>query len=258
MMPSLFVSHGSPIIAIEDNEYTKFLAYLGRRFPRPKAIALFSAHWESDTEMVSEATEYETIYDFGGFPEALYQITYPAKGSPQVAKEIEQMFEKDSISYQIDDSRGLDHGEWVVLRFMYPNADVPVVSMSINPDFTPAQQYKIGKSLEALREQDVLIIGSGVTVHNLGLLERNDTRINDWAVEFDDWLSANITEWNLDALFQYDKLAPHVRLAVPLHGNEHFVPLFYAMGAADSARQVKLLHRSYRFGNLSQSIWQFA
>lgn len=259
MLPSLFVAHGAPLLAIEDNEYTQFLQSLGKTLPKPKAIVLFSAHWESPVQMVSETTEYSTIYDFGGFPEALYQIVYPAKGHVEVAKEIEQSFTCEGVSYQVDTRRGLDHGAWVVLKMMYPNADIPVVSMSVNPDIAPAEQYKIGKSLAALREKDVLIIASGGTVHNLRAVKMmgDNGSADKWALEFDNWLATHIEKWDTDSLFQYDKLAPAAEIAVPPYGNEHFIPIFYAMGAADHSRKASLLHRSYRYGNLSHSVWQF-
>jgi 4,5-DOPA dioxygenase extradiol len=259
MLPSLFVAHGAPLIAIEDNEYTQFLNTLGRTLPKPRAIVLFSAHWESNVQKVSEIEEYQTIYDFGGFPEALYRIEYPAKGNKDIANEIEELFTKQGVPYEVDTKRGLDHGAWVVLRLLYPNADIPVISMSVNPNLTPEEQYKIGKSLSELREKDILIIGSGGTVHNLGVLRMGNDEgdIDEWAFEFDEWLARHLSNWDLESLFKYNSLASAAELAVPRYGNEHFIPIFYAMGAADHEKSAKLLHRSYRYGNLSHSVWQF-
>ncbi|KAB7704363.1 dioxygenase [Bacillus aerolatus] len=259
MMPSFFIAHGAPLLAIEDNEYTQFLSNLGKELPRPKAVVLFSAHWESAVQKVSDVNDYKTIYDFGGFPEALYRIQYPAKGDKQVAKEIEQLFAKHSVPYEVETSRGLDHGAWVVLRLLYPEADIPVISMSVNPHLTPEEQYKIGKSLSELREKDILIIGSGGTVHNLGAVKMvaDNVQVDDWALDFDEWLARHLKDWDLESLFKYNSLAPTARLAVPSYGNEHFVPIFYAMGAADDQQRATLLHRSYRYGNLSHSVWQF-
>jgi len=153
----------------------------------------------------------------------------------------------------------LDHGAWVVLRLLYPNADVPVIAMSVNPALTPEEQYKIGKSLAALRANDVLIIGSGGTVHNLRAVNFADNgQIDQWALEFDDWLAYHLHTWDTDSLFKYVSLAPNAQYAVPPYGNEHFVPIFYAMGAADDNKKAKLLHRSFRYGNLSHSVWQFS
>ncbi len=259
MLPSLFVAHGAPLLAIEDNEYTQFLEQLGTKWPKPKAVVLFSAHWESRTQKVSKVDEFETIYDFGGFPEELYRIKYPAKGEHSVTKEIEECFVSQGIPYDVDTKRGLDHGAWVVLKMIYPNADIPVISMSVNPNLTPMEQYQIGKSLQNVRKKDMLIIGSGGTVHNLGALKMwsDDGAIDPWAQEFDIWLEHHLTNWDLDALFNYHSLAPSAELAVPPFGREHFIPIFYAMGAADDEKSATLLHRSFRYGNLSHSVWQF-
>ncbi|WDL98318.1 dioxygenase family protein [Alicyclobacillus sp. ALC3] len=257
MIPSLFIAHGAPMLAIEDNEYTRFLSQLGKSMPRPQAIVIFSAHWEAGVQKISAVKEYETIYDFGGFPDALYQIRYPAPGNRKLAGEIEQVFSANGIVFDVDSSRGLDHGAWVVLRLLYPDADVPVVSMSVNPNLPPASQYKIGQCLSDLRKQDVLIVGSGGTVHNLRALDWQSQQPVAWAAEFDDWLGTHLQHWNLDSLFAYETLAPNARLAVPPYGKEHFAPLLYAMGAADDTRFATLLHQSYQYGSLSQSVWQF-
>ena len=260
MLPSLFIAHGAPLLAIENNEYTQFLNQLGRTLPRPKAIVLFSAHWESNMQQVSSVEDYRTIYDFGGFPEALYKIEYPAKGNHDITKEITQLFTSQGVSYEVDASRGLDHGAWVVLRMLYPDADIPVISMSVNPNLSPAEQYQIGKSLAGLREKDVLIIASGGTVHNLRALNWDKDLtggIDDWALAFDEWLARHLKNWDVDSLFNYQSLAPTANLAVPPYGTEHFIPIFYALGAADNGKKAELLHRSYRYGSLSHSVWQF-
>lgn len=258
MMPSFFIAHGAPLLAIENNEYTQFLESLGTTLAKPKAIILFSAHWESHVQKVSDVNEFETIYDFGGFPEALYRIKYPAKGYPEVTQEITELFTKQAVPFDVDTGRGLDHGAWVVLKMLYPNADIPVISMSVNPNLTPEEQYKIGRSLSHLREQDVMIIASGGTVHNLGALKMvSDGTIDQWALEFDGWLEWHLKNWDLESLFKYSSLAPNAEIAVPPYGNEHFIPIFYAMGAADHEKTAQLLHRSYRYGNLSHSVWQF-
>jgi 4,5-DOPA dioxygenase extradiol len=258
MMPSLFIAHGSPLLAIENNDYTKFLNQLGQNLPRPKAIVLFSAHWESEVQQVSRVDQYSTIYDFGGFDQHLYTIQYPAQGNQDIANEIECLFTKNGIPFKSDTTRGLDHGAWVVLRLLYPNADIPVISMSVNRNLTPDEQYKIGKSLSELREKDILIIASGGTIHNLRALKWVDNgEVDSWALEFDDWLASKLDNWDLQSLFNYDSQAPRASLAVPPYGNEHFIPIFYAMGAADNDPKATLLHREFRYGNLSHSVWQF-
>ncbi|GHI00548.1 dioxygenase family protein [Neobacillus kokaensis] len=258
MMPSLFIAHGAPLLAIENNEYTQFLTQLGETMPRPKAIVLFSAHWESRVQMVSNVNQYTTIYDFGGFDEALYKIQYPAQGDEQISKEIEDLFTKSGVPFDIEAQRGLDHGAWIVLRLLYPNADIPVISMSVNSRLTPEEQYNIGKALSVLRAKGVLIIGSGGTVHNLRALKWVDNgEADQWALEFDDWLAYHLQNWDLPSLFKYDSVAPNAEYAVPPYGSEHFIPIFYAMGSADDQRRAALLHRSFRYGNLSHSVWQF-
>lgn len=257
MMPSLFIAHGSPTLAIEDNLYTQYLTALGKTLPKPKAIVLFSAHWVSPVQKVSNVDEFKMIYDFYGFPDEMYDIVYPAKGYRDVTIDIVDLFKEHGIS--VDETRGLDHGAWVVLRLLYPNADVPVISMSVNPNLSPEEQYKIGASLSKLREKDILIIGSGGTVHNLRALNwsKQSGEADQWAIEFDNWIRDHINKWDLDSLFKYDAIAPNAGLAVPPYGNEHFVPIFYAMGAADNEKKAKLIHSSYRYGNLSHSVWQF-
>lgn len=257
MIPALFIAHGAPLLAIEDNDYTRFLSGLGQALPRPSAVILFSAHWVTGVQQVSGVTEYDTIYDFGGFPDELYQIRYPAKGDRQIAHRIAELLMKDGIPFEVDTTRGLDHGAWIILRLLYPNADVPVISMSVNPRLSAEQQYKIGQSFARLRANDVLIIASGGTVHNLRAVQWQENQVSDWALQFDEWLDTQLKQWNLNALFRYATLAPHASLAVPPYGNEHFIPIFYAMGAADDVRKATLLHRSYRYGNLSHSVWQF-
>lgn len=260
MFPVLFIAHGSPSLVIDPlNPYCGFLSALPSSLPRPKAIVLFTAHWEAGVQQIGGAAAYETIYDFYGFPDEMYRIIYPAKGDPELAAEIAALLEEAGIASAIDDRRGLDHGAWVVLRIMFPQADIPVVALSVDPNLSPAEQYRIGQALAALREKDILMIGSGGTVHNLYRLDRRITQPGDgavdWAVQFDDWLEKQLSNWDTGSLFAYESLAPHAKMAVPR--NEHLIPLFYAMGAADQSRKAELLHRSYQFGSLSLSCWKF-
>ena len=256
MMPSLFISHGAPSLALEQNEYTEFLQDLGGRIGKPDAIVLFSAHWERPqlTFTFTDQT-YQTIYDFYGFPDELYQITYPAQGSTNVATRLEQLFAAHGIPAVREEQRGLDHGAWVVLKLLFPQADIPVVAASINPHLPPPEQYRIGQALRSLGRQNILLIGSGAVTHNLRLLNWHAQEPDDWAVAFDDWIVRHVQQWDLDALFAYAERAPYARQAVPR--SEHFVPLFIAMGAADERRQAQLLHRSYQYGSLSMIAFQF-
>lgn len=255
MLPSLFIAHGAPTLAIETNGYTEFLKQLSGELPRPKAVVIFSAHWETPVQAVSHVQTHETIHDFYGFPEEMYRIQYPARGDYELADRVQALLTAEGIASVTDAQRGLDHGAWVVLRMLYPEADIPVVGLSVNPQLSPEEQYRIGQALAPLRQEDVLIIGSGGTVHNLRRINWQANRADDWAVGFDDWLAERLDKWDTGQLFQYETLAPHAREAVPR--NEHFIPLLYAMGAADDDRQARLLYREYQFGSLSLVAWQF-
>lgn len=255
MLPSLFVAHGAPTLAIEQNEYVDFLRSLASSLPKPQAIVIFSAHWESGVQLVSDVTQYDTIYDFYGFPDELYRKTYPAKGDPSLAKEIVGLFQAKGIKAELDTKRGLDHGAWVPLELLYPAVDIPVVALSVNPMLSAKEQYQIGKALASLREKDVLVIGSGGTVHNLRRLNWGTSSVDEWAKQFDEWLGEHFMKWDTEELFAYETKAPYTREAVPTP--EHFIPILLAMGAADDQRVAKRLHQSYQLGSLSLTSWKF-
>jgi len=256
-MPSYFVAHGAPSLVLEDHAYTDFLKSFFRSRPKPEAIVLFSAHWESRTQTIGAVPgTYETIYDFGGFQEELYRMTYPARGDKALSDEIGRLLKENGIESTANVERGLDHGAWAILKLMYPEADIPVVALSVNRYLTNEEQYKIGRSLAELRERNVMIVGSGGTVHNLRRVDWRADTAAEWAVAFDAWLEEKLTAWDTEAMFRYRADAPFAVEAVPT--NEHFVPLLLAMGAGDGSRQAELLHRSYQYGTLSLSCWQFA
>ncbi|MCZ8523544.1 MULTISPECIES: DODA-type extradiol aromatic ring-opening family dioxygenase [Paenibacillus] len=250
MIPSsLFLAHGSPMLAIEDTEYARFLGRFAKGI-RPKAIVIFTAHWESETTTISSSDDvYETIYDFGGFPDELYEVRYGARGSSIVAGMVSDRLKAAGIPVKGDTQRGLDHGSWTLLHRMYPEADIPVVQVSVSPYLPPKDQFRIGEALRGLNRDDILVIGSGVTVHNLRMLRWEQSTPEPWAVEFDDWLLARLKEHDYDSLFRYEELAPHARQAVPRP--EHFVPFFIALGAGEPDREPKIIHRSYDLGTLS-------
>ncbi|TBL76048.1 DODA-type extradiol aromatic ring-opening family dioxygenase [Paenibacillus thalictri] len=256
MLPSYFFAHGAPSIVLELNVYTDLLKQFGATTPRPKAVIVFSAHWEEPQQTVSTVSRYDTIYDFSGFQDELYRMMYPAEGHLPLSEEIRSLFETHGIPCGVDGERGLDHGVWAVLKMIYPDADVPVIALSVNRHLSNEQQYRIGQVLGALRERDVLIIGSGGTVHNLRKLRwQAGDAVDEWAFSFDNWLQEKLEAWDTEALFQYRELAPYAQEAVPT--NEHFIPLLLAMGSGDANKQAKLLHRSYQYGNLGLSCWQF-
>lgn len=253
MMPSLFLAHGSPMLAIEDTAYTRFLESLGQTY-KPKAIVIFTAHWETETLTISSIDgAYETIYDFGGFPPELYAVKYPARGSQILASLLKERFAEAGIAAHLDTSRGLDHGSWTMLSKMYPKADIPVIQLSVNPFLPPEKQYRIGEAIRGLGKENILVIGSGVTVHNLRILNWGQTEPEAWAVTFDDWLIDKIEKQDIESLFNYEKLAPNAKLAVPRP--EHFVPLYIAMGSGSGP--AKVIHRSYDLGTLSYLCMEF-
>jgi len=256
MMPAYFIAHGAPSLVLEDHEYTDFLKSFFRARPKPKAIVLFSAHWESRTQTISSVPgTYETIYDFGGFQDELYQMKYPARGDAGLSVEIEKLFKERGIESAVDVQRGLDHGAWAILKLMYPEADIPVVALSVNRLLSNEEQYRIGEALADLRERDVMIVGSGGTVHNLRRIDWRAAEPTGWATEFDGWLEEKLLAWDTESLFQYRAIAPYAVEAVPT--TEHFIPLLLAMGSGDRTRKASLLHRSYQYGTLSLSCWQF-
>lgn len=249
MISPIFVGHGSPMMALQDTACTQFLLEYGKKLS-PKAIVIFTAHWETEVLTISSTNDvYETIYDFRGFPDELFQLKYPAKGDATLAQSIAERFQAKGIPVQLDRTRGLDHGSWVPLLRMFPTPEVPVIQISVNPYLPPAEQYRIGEALRGLDQEDILIIGSGATVHNLRALNWNATEPDAWAVAFDDWLAANMQAKNLDALFNYATEAPNAKMAVPRP--EHFIPLYIAMGSGDPERPVQIIHRSYEVGSLS-------
>ncbi|WP_424767237.1 DODA-type extradiol aromatic ring-opening family dioxygenase [Paenibacillus sp. sgz302251] len=254
-MNPLFLAHGSPMLAVEQNEYSKFLQAAGASL-KPDAIVIFTAHWEAeDVTISSKDDEYETIYDFYGFPDELYQVKYPAKGSTKVAALVGELLSDKGIAVAYDIERGLDHGSWTMLKHMFPKADVPVVQVSVNPYRSAEEQYQIGEALRSLSSQNILLIGSGVTVHNLRAVKWGQKEPESWAVEFDEWLIGKMKENDTNALFRYEELAPHAKMAVPRA--EHFVPLYIALGSGNPAASPKVIYRSYEFGTLSYLSMQF-
>ncbi|KAF2076380.1 hypothetical protein CYY_002337 [Polysphondylium violaceum] len=256
-MPSLFLAHGSPMMAIEDSAYTSFLKSLGESL-KPKAIVIFSAHFENEITTVSvHDNTYDTIYDFYGFPKEMYQCKYLAKGSSFIGNYVCDRLEENGLNVQKENKRGLDHGSWVLLMKLFPQANVPVVQVSVNPRGDAKLHYEIGKSLRGLGDQGVLVIGSGVTVHNLRTLRWGQDKAEPWAVAFDEFLVENIQSNRLDNLLNWESLAPNARMAVPTP--EHFLPLFVALGASasDDISHTKIINRHYEAGTASYLSFNF-
>lgn len=254
MIQTLFLAHGSPMMAFENNEYTEFLNKLGGKI-KPKAIVVFSAHWDTETLTISSTDSvYETIYDFYGFPKELYNIKYNAKGSTLIASDIYNKLKDQGIDVKKDSNRGLDHGAWTLLKHIYPKADIPVIQISINSNLPIEEQINIGRALQYLSSEDILVIGSGNTVHNLRLVNWDQASVDSWAVEFDDWLIDTLKKLDYHSLSNFRKSAPHSNLAVPTP--EHFVPLFLALGCCKNPTP-HILYRDYELGNLSYLCLQF-
>lgn len=257
-MPALFISHGSPMMAIADSPARRFLVGLGQRLPRPKAIVVASAHWETrGGPAVSLAPEPETIHDFGGFPPALYALSYPAPGAPAIAERAAQLLEGAGFAVGRSPGRGLDHGAWIPLRLMFPEADIPVTQVSILRGGTPSDHVKLGAALSGLREEGVLIIGSGSLTHNLYEFAGNDidAPVPQWVSEFDAWMHAMLTGTQREALLHYRDLAPHARRNHPT--DEHLLPLFVAMGAAGESAKAERVHASHEYGVLAMDVYSF-
>jgi 4,5-DOPA dioxygenase extradiol len=255
MIPAMFLCHGSPFLAVQQNEYSQFLNQLGKKYT-PKAIVIFSAHWESNVLSLTYTDDVlDTVYDYSGFPKEFYEVKYPAKGSKIVAEMLEQRFADAGIATKREEERGLDHGSWVMLKHMYPDANIPIVQLSVNERLSPKEQYEIGKALAGLEHEDILVIGSGTTVHNLRWIFFHDINARPEAVAFDEWLIAHTANWDIESLNQYETLAPHAKLAVPRA--EHFVPYFIAMGAGNLSRKPTIINRSYEHGTFSNLCYEF-
>lgn len=257
MMPVLFLSHGAPTLPLEAGETGTAWQQLGAQLPKPSAILVISAHWETRIPTVSRAIHPETIHDFSGFPEALYNLRYPAPGAPEMAQAAALALKQTNIPAQLDDTHGLDHGAWVPLSFLFPQADIPVAQLSLQPDKNPAWHVALGRALHPLREQDVLIIGSGSVTHNLHAVFKHPQGepAPDWVTEFRDWIATKIAAGDLAALIEYRSRAPH---AVQNHPtDEHLLPLFVALGAANRIDSALHLNRVMTYGLLAMDIWLF-
>jgi 4,5-DOPA dioxygenase extradiol len=255
---ALFISHGSPMLAIQESPAHHFLSSLGKTLPRPKAILVASAHWESvGGPVVSFAEKPETIHDFGGFPRALFEIQYPAPGAPDVAAQAANLLQQEGFEVKKSDVRGLDHGAWVPLRLMYPQADVPVAQISVLRNASPADHVRIGRALSELREEGVLVIGSGSLTHNLYEFRGHaiDASIPLWVSDFVAWMKERLEENDAASLLNYREKAPSAARNHPTE--EHLLPLFVAMGAAAGLAKASRLHTSYEYGVLAMDIYAF-
>jgi 4,5-DOPA dioxygenase extradiol len=257
-LPTIFVSHGSPMLALQDSPARRFLQGLGQTLPRPSAIAVVSAHWETaGGPAVSLATQPETIHDFGGFPQALFDMRYPTPGAPAAAARAAALFDAAGIPVGRSATRGLDHGAWVPLSLMYPAADVPVMQISIVHGAAPALHQQLGLALQALRQEGVLVIGSGSLTHNLYEIRGHsaDAPPPVWVSDFGAWMRERLMANDRAALLDYRQLAPMAAKNHPTE--EHLLPLFVAMGAAGLDARASVLHTSVEHGVLAMDAYAF-
>lgn len=267
-LPVIFLGHGSPMNAIEDNEFHQGWAALGSQFgvgrhwPLPRLVLCISAHWLTNGWQITANATPPTIHDFGGFPRALFEQQYPAPGHPQAAEEIAQLCvaktNPAAVTMSLD--WGLDHGCWSVLKPMFPHASVPVVQLSMDRTRSASEHFEMGQRLQGLRRQGVLLLASGNTVHNLGALAMHMGNHDalDWARRFDEWTADQISHHNLTALMAFEAQGPDARLAHP--STEHFLPLLYALGAANSDDSVSFFNTGFQLGSIAMRsvVWDSA
>ena len=263
-MPVLFVGHGSPMNAIEDNEFRRSWQALGTefgdKFPRPQLVLCISAHWLTQGWWLTGMAQPKTIHDFGGFPQALFDQQYPAPGAPAVAQEIGAGLRQAGSAGAVGLDRqawGFDHGTWSVLKPMFPKADIPVLQLSMDYSRPPSEHYALGRQLKGLRDRGVLIVGSGNIVHNLRAVQRTAaaSQAHDWAIEFDRVIGEQLAQGRLEALQDFQKLGQLAQLAHPTH--DHYLPLLYAAGAVDATEAPRFFNTRFQAASIAMRsvIW---
>ncbi|HUD51861.1 class III extradiol ring-cleavage dioxygenase [Parvibaculum sp.] len=255
--PSLFISHGSPMLAFEDGPARRFLTELAPRLRRPRAVLVVSAHYEEEHPTVTTGAAPGTIHDFYGFPPALHRLVYPAPGAPEIAKRVLEVLAARGYEVTGDAERGFDHGAWVPMILINPYADIPLIQLSISPHRDAAWHYALGEALRPLRDEDILIVGSGSITHNLRDLTRSDAEAapSAWASEFTEWIYDKVATGALDDLLHYRERAPNAVHAHPT--DEHFMPFFVALGASLSGESAERLHHSFTYGALGMDVYAF-
>ena len=251
-MPVLFLGHGSPMNAIEENDFVAEIRNVGRTIPKPNAILCVSAHWETRGTFVTAMEKPQTIHDFGGFPKALFEVQYPAPGSPELARGIKSLVNKTEVG--LDERWGLDHGAWSVIKHLYPDADVPVIEMSLDYYKNPHYHYELATELGSLRDKGVLIIGSGNMVHNLRLVawdKLNDEYGYDWALEASGKMKSFIQSEDHKSLINYESQGRSFELSIPTP--EHYLPLLYALALKDENENITLFNDTPMAGALTMT-----
>lgn len=255
-MPTVFLSHGAPTLAVEDGSDTRAWAALARELPRPREILVVSAHWDTNEPAVGSVARPETIHDFFGFPRELYEQRYPAPGAPGLAERVAQHLQGTDLGCSVDPQRGLDHGAWVPLKWMYPEADIPTAQLSVQSHRGPRHHHALGRAIAHLRDEEVLVLASGGIVHNLRELEwhlRGSKEPTEWARLFNEWIATHVERGALDELVDYRRQAPSATRSHPTE--EHFDPFFVAMGAGGfPARRIAL---GFDLGSLGMDAYVF-
>ena len=249
--PVLFIGHGSPMNAIEENRFTKAWAEIAAKIPKPEAILCISAHWTTDGSRVSDDPQPKTVYDMYGFPQALYEVKYTPPGAPNLAHMVRDL----APEVQIDNSWGIDHGTWSVLHVMYPEADIPLIQLSVSLNGDRKYHFELGQKLKSLREKGVLIMGSGNVVHNLGRVNWDMNGGYDWAVEFDGYIKNNIASREFKNVIDYKKAGKSALEA--FYTTEHFDPLLYVLGASDEKDSLRIFNNECALGSLSMTGYLF-
>jgi len=253
-LPAIFISHGAPDLLLSQEPARQALITLGKLLPRPKGILVVSAHWQATDFTLGEAPEYDTIHDFSGFPEILYQLKYPARSAQWLIELCRSALLDAHIDHAGDSQRGLDHGAWIPLMLAWPEAEVPVLSLSLKFGASLQEHLNLGHALNALRSAGVLLVASGAVTHNLGELRSPGSEPAPWAKDFSQWLKETLLSAETSELLGYSEKAPFAQIAHPT--SEHLEPLVVAYGAGGESPG-RLLHQSFSYGNLAMDIYAF-
>ena len=254
-LPAVFVSHGAPNVILYDSPTRQFLAGLGEQLGRPRAVVAISAHWEARTPTLNATLQPKTMHDFFGFEPPLYEMTYPAPGAPELARDVAHRLQSAGMRPVTDDARGHDHGVWVPLKLMYPQADIPVTQISVQPNESTQHHYLIGQNLRELREDNVLVLASGNATHNLREMTPGESESPAWVTAFAGWLRAAVTAGDTGELLEYRNSAPFAAKNHPTE--EHFLPLFVALGAGTPGTPGRIIHSSTSYGVLAMDAFAF-
>lgn len=256
-LPALFVSHGAPLALVDGEPARAAWAGLGASLPRPRAVVVMSPHWLTTAPRVASVTRHRTLHDFAGFPPALYAFDYPAPGEPALAEAVVERLAAAGLPAEVVRREDIDHGAWVPLLSMYPGADVPVVQMAVQPRLGPGHHYALGAALAGLRDEGVLVLGSGALTHNLRevQMQSRTAAVPDWVSAFADWVDAQLVRGEAATLLDYRRLAPHAERNHPTE--EHLLPLFFALGAAGPRARADRVHAGFAYGAVAMHAYRF-